>query len=106
MMIAELQKNPHLQNPKLTPAEMAMVCDVANPGFKWQREIWGNNPDMLALMIRAEVEDSFRLYPGSYEQKWGIDRQEFIQKLWEMTAEELATVAGQVDQFWQESMVK
>lgn len=101
-MDPEWTKNPHLQNEKLSPAEMAMVCDVCNPGFEMERATWDNNPEMLAMTIRANVEDSFRLYPGAYEYKWGVSKDTMLKKLWEMTPAELAGVADQVDQFWKE----
>lgn len=93
---------PELKHPVLTPQEMAMICDVCNPGFRIEWDMEKQDPDAgwLAACIRANVEDSFSLYPGNYEEKWGVDRQEFCQKLWQMTPAELAQVAGKVDRFW------
>jgi hypothetical protein len=76
---------------------MAMICDVSNPGFKMQRELDGDKPEMLAAHIRANIEDSFRLHPGSWEQKWDVDRESLCRKLGEMTPRELAQVADRVD---------
>ena len=58
---------------------------------------------MLAAHIRANIEASFRLHPGDYEEKWDVDHESFCRKLWEMTAQELAQIADQVDQFWEAS---
>jgi hypothetical protein len=101
MNLEYLNNDPLLQHPKLNSREMAMICDVCNSGFKMQRDLDSDNPEMLAGHIRADIEDSFRLHPGSWEQKWDVDRESFCRKLSEMTPQELAKVAEQVDQFWE-----
>ena len=63
-----------------------MIGDESNRGFKWQREIHGDNPEMLAAIIRATVKDSFRLRAGSCEEKWKIGRQKLCRKLWNMSS--------------------
>lgn len=98
--------HPLAKHEKLSPLEMCMLFDVCNPGFALERATWENNPEMLAITIRANVEDSFRLYPGAYERKWDVNREEMLKKLWEMTPGELAKVADQVDAFWNENVVK
>lgn len=94
--------HPQAKHDKLSSNEMAMLFDVCNPGFEFQRQTWNNDPEMLAITIRANVEDSFRLYPDAYERKWTVNREEMLKKLWEMTPGELAKVADQVDAFWTE----
>lgn len=99
----QLANNPLLQHSKLTPREMAMICDVCNPGFEFTREIHaGYENDMVATMLRANVQDSFSMYPGEYEKKWKIDRERLLTKLREMTTEELNAIANQVDEFWRQ----
>lgn len=51
-------------------------------------------------MIRVDIEDSFRLYPGSYECKWGVDPAAIQAKLAAMSDTDLLQVAHQVDEFW------
>jgi hypothetical protein len=101
MSLDYLRNDPLLQHPKLNARELAMICDVCNPGFKMQRELDGANREILAAHTRANIEDSFRLHPGDYEEKWDVDRESFRRKLSEMTPQELAQVADQVDQFWE-----
>lgn len=95
-------RDPFLQHPKLTVGEMATICDTCNPGFRMQREMDGDNPEMLAAHIRSNVLDSFRLYPGTYEAKWGVDREIFTRKLLsELSSADFEEVAKQVDGFWE-----
>ncbi len=95
--MSDLFVNPHLQHQVLTPREMAFIADVKNPGFELD---WQLGEAMVVQSLRISVEDSFRLYPGTYEQKWGIDREEMLNKLREMTDVQILDAARQVDAFW------
>lgn len=101
-----LRNNPHLQHAKLSRQEMGMIVDVCNPGFRHVPKLHGENltPSMLSAHIRANVEDSFLLYPGMYEEKWGLEREAFCRKLWVMQDDEFVQLARQVDAFWRQAV--
>ena len=96
------EQDPLLKHEKLTPAEMGMICDANNGGFQIMRQHADYNDEMVAASLRANVEDSFRLYPGSYEDKWQVNRETLTGKLAAMSLAELIEVANRVDAFWKE----
>lgn len=96
------EDDPLLKHEKLTPREMAMICDVNNGGFHLERQYFDHGDEMVAASLRANVEDSFRLYPGSYEGKWEVNRESMIKTLAAMSLAELLEVANRVDAFWEQ----
>ena len=96
------EDDPLLKHDKLTPGEMGMICDVCNPGFRVFREHAAYCDELVAASLLTDVADSFRLYPGTYEEKWGIDS-ELIQKLSRMPLPELIEIANRVDAFWEQT---
>lgn len=95
--MSDFFSDPNLQHPVLTPQEMAMICDCCNPAFALDREL---GDDLVAQSVQLSVSDSFRLYPGTYESKWRIDREVMITKLATMSRDDLLLAADRVDKFW------
>ena len=58
---------------KFTRGEQSMLIDIFN-GTALTAGILGQH-------LTAQVEDSFNLYPGMYEEKWGINQKEMIDKI-------------------------
>lgn len=58
---------------KFTRGEQSMLIDIFNGTIL--------TPGILGQHLTAEVEDSFNLYPGVYEEKWGVDQKEMIDKI-------------------------
>jgi len=96
--MSDFFSSPYLQHNVFSPREMAMICDIANPGFLLDRQV---GEEMVIQSLRLSVEDSFRLYPGVYEQKWEIDRPAMSEKLRKASAAEILQAARQVDDFWE-----
>jgi hypothetical protein len=53
--------------------EQMMLIDIFNGTIL--------TPGILGQHIIAQVEDSFALYSGMYEEKWGVDRKEMEEKI-------------------------
>jgi hypothetical protein len=58
---------------KFTAGEQSMLLDIFNGTFL--------TPGILGQHIIAQVEDSFRLYPGEYESKWSVDKTAMLEKI-------------------------
>jgi len=58
---------------KFTAGEQSMLLDIFNGTLL--------TPGILGQHIIAQVEDSFRLYPGEYEGKWSVDKTEMTEKI-------------------------
>lgn len=58
---------------KFTRGEQSMLIDIFNGTIL--------TPGILGQHLTAEVEDSFNLYPGVYEEKWGVDQKEMVDKI-------------------------
>jgi hypothetical protein len=64
---------------KFSEGELCMILDVMN-GHAGVMVLGGRMS--VGYHIPPNIEDSFRLYPGVYEEKWGIaDPQDFIARL-------------------------
>jgi len=97
-MTYDFNNDPLLQHPKLTPNEMAMICDVCNPGFS--KHLYDSDEHKRAGLI-GNVLDSFSIYPGTYEEKWNVDRDTMARKLDALSLEETVEICNQVDRFWE-----
>ena len=53
--------------------EQSMLIDIFNGTIL--------TPGILGRHLTAQVEDSFTLYPGVYEGKWGVSRDEMMKKI-------------------------
>lgn len=62
---------------KFTPGELKMLIDVAN-GSAWLIFQSGN---LVGQQLPLSVYDSFEIYPGMYEEKWGVKKQGMIDKI-------------------------
>jgi len=58
---------------KFTRGEQSMLIDIFNGTAL--------TPGILGQHLAAQIEDSFRLYPGIYEEKWGVNEKEMIDKI-------------------------
>ena len=58
---------------KFTQGEQSMLIDIYNGTML--------TPGLLGQTLSAQVEDSFRLYPGIYEDKWGVEQKEMLEKI-------------------------
>lgn len=58
---------------KFTRGEQQMLIDIYNGTML--------TPHLLGQMLVGQVEDSFRLYPGVYEEKWGVTQKDMIDKI-------------------------
>jgi hypothetical protein len=95
-----------------TRNELLMIADISNPGSigahaghahcGWSEAQAGEfaSDAWLAIETRANIEDSFQLYPGVYEEKWGIHRDAMLRKLADTPTAQLAKIARAVARFW------
>jgi len=58
---------------KFTRGEQSMLIDIFNGTAL--------TPGIIGQHLTAQVEDSFRLYPGTYEDKWGVTEKEMMEKI-------------------------
>lgn len=58
---------------KFTRGEQSMLIDIFNGTAL--------TPGILGQHLTAQIEDSFADIPGEYEQKWGVNRQEMVDKI-------------------------
>lgn len=58
---------------KFTRGEQSMLIDIFNGTAL--------TPGILGQHLIADVEDSFDDMPGEYEEKWGVNRQEMVDKI-------------------------
>lgn len=78
---------------KFTAGEQSMLLDIFNGTFL--------TPGILGQHITAQVEDSFRLYPGEYEGKWGVDKTAMLEKINALDKYDSALVELWAVGFWQ-----
>ena len=58
---------------KFSQGEQSMLIDIFNGTAL--------PPNILGQHLTAQVEDSFRLYPGQYEKKWSVTEKEMMDKI-------------------------
>lgn len=58
---------------KFTRGEQLMLIDIFNGTML--------TPQILGQHLTVQIEDSFALYPGMYEEKWIVDRTEMTEKI-------------------------
>jgi len=78
---------------RLSRPELSMVLDCLNGTFQ--------TPGLSGQHVTANVEDSFSLYPGQYQKKWGVDAAALCGKLRALTSFQLAALEIWAGQFWQ-----
>lgn len=62
---------------KLEKNELGMILDVEGDGLQFV--LSGSLPSVIA--IKANVYSAFQLYPGSYEERWKVEKDVLNQKL-------------------------
>ena len=75
-----------------TRGEQGMLIDIYNGTML--------TPHLLGQMIVGQVEDSFRLYPGTYEEKWGVAQKEMMEKIVSLDPVSAALVEMWAVAFW------
>lgn len=76
----------------LSRGEQSMLIDVFN-GTMLTSETLGQH-------LIVQVEDSFSHYPGIYEEKWGIDREDMLRKINRLTRLGAAMLELWIFSFW------
>lgn len=88
---------------KFSRGELGMILDVLN-GYAGITTMggWG----FVGRGILLEIQDSFRLYPGSYESKWEIsDGNDFMRRLSELPRFHLAVLEIWAGAFWEKHYI-
>jgi hypothetical protein len=84
----------------LSQAEANCLADLNNPGFDYESE---ELIPLIPVELVANVADAFyRLCPGSYGRKWGIDEAALLRKIVEASREDLLVLGWAITQFWRE----
>lgn len=76
----------------LTEGELLMVLDVMNGTIV--------TPGLEGRCVVINVEDSFIIYPGMYEEKWGVDKKVMLEKLRAMPADWLVLIEKWATDYW------
>lgn len=76
----------------LSRAEQSMLIDIFNGTIL--------APRMLGTHLVPQVEDSFDLYPGYYEEKWGVSKQELLAKVKGLTQQQATLLELWAVGFW------
>jgi len=77
--------------------ELCMLLDVENAGTDFLVS-YSSLGVMKSLLLGAQ--DSFDLYPGSFEDKWGTSKEQFLPKLAQLTAFQEVCLKIWVARFW------
>ena len=77
---------------KFTRGELCMMIDILNGTYL--------DPYTIEICLIASVEDSFNLYEGMYEEKWGVKKDEMLEKLQTLNGFHLACLAIWANDFW------
>lgn len=73
MFLSVITQAMDMARRKFTRGEQLMLIDIFNGTML--------TPGILGQHLTAQVEDSFDLYPGQYEEKWKVDRKEMVEKI-------------------------
>lgn len=87
---------------------ITQACDEARKKFnineqKMLIDIYNGTmlmPQVLGGTLLAQVEDSFILYPEQYEQKWGVKKEEMIEKIKSLSQMDAALIELWAVGFW------
>lgn len=82
---------------KFTKGELSMIVDVLNGHGMTMRM----SPMTPGQHIGLSVSDSFELYPGAYEEKWGVDKAHMVEALSGLTSFQLAALEYWAAMFWE-----
>jgi len=81
-----------------TRGELCMMLDVNNGGSDFLITFGPQYTVVKSLYL--EISDSFDLYPGSYEDKWGTDKFPFLEKIAKLTLFQEICLKIWIAQFW------
>jgi hypothetical protein len=102
-----LEATPHLYAQGLSEmrgmfsrGELSMILDVLNDHGTLMA--YGSPGGLAGQHITLSISDSFRLHPGSYEDKWGIsDADGFVRRLVGLGRWHLVCLEMWAARFWQ-----
>lgn len=77
-VISIISQSLHHAVRSFSSGEKSMLIDIYNGTYLF--------PQALGHGLLPNVVDSFELYPGMYEEKWGVDREAMIAKVNSMDA--------------------
>lgn len=92
-MITTLTQAMNVARKNLTLNEQKMLIDIYNGTLL--------TPHLLGRTMLAEVEDSFNLYPGVYEEKWGVNKDEMLEKIKNLDTLSAALIELWAVNFWE-----
>jgi len=81
---------------KFTAGELKMMIDVANGSA-----LLVSGAGIVGSNLVFSVEDSFRLYPGVFEQKWSIEWKPMMAKMGSMSSFQLTALEIWAGSFWE-----
>ena len=86
------QETINIVKQKFTRSELSMMLDVINSTYI--------DPHTISRVLIANVDDSFRLYPGQYEEKWQVKKDEMLPKLESLNEFQASSLAIWASDFW------
>ena len=86
------QETINIVKQKFTRDELSMMLDVMNGTYI--------DPHTISRVLIANVEDSFKLYPGQYEEKWQVKKEEMLPKLESLNEFQASCLAIWANDFW------
>lgn len=92
MFLSTISQIMDMTHRKFTRGEQMMLIDIFNGTML--------TPGILGQHLIAQVEESFALYPGMYEEKWKVTRQEMVDKIVSLTPLEAAFLELWAVGFW------
>ena len=92
MFLSVLSQAMDAARRKFSRGEQSMLIDIFNGTAL--------TPGILGQHLAVQVEDSFDLYPGVYEEKWGADKKEMLVKIGGLSPLESALVELWAVGFW------
>lgn len=82
---------------QFTRGELSMILDVLNG----HGSLLAASAAMTGMHVALSIEDSFDLYPGTYEDKLSVDKTAMTGKLRALTVFQLAALEVWAAQFWE-----
>lgn len=82
---------------KFSPGELKMMIDVANGSALLIYSGFG----AVGANLILSVDDSFRLYPGVFEEKWGVVWKEIMGKMESLNRFHLTALEIWAGSFWE-----
>jgi hypothetical protein len=83
---------------KFTRGELSMILDVLNGSMALMAYVQSGS---IGQSIGLSLLDSFEIYPGMYEEKWGVDKKEMMGKIETLTQFQRACLEVWAAFFWQ-----